>query len=827
MARIKFPEQAFSINISEMRHLTIETRVRPGRVAVFVDINEPQWQGTCLRVIEYFTRLWGGCGNIIVPTDGKVISPLFWRILERFDPDYVRAYARTGQDIEIEEPAKFEQAYQRGIAAWERQISAKTDQNAAKTIRDNLRHSVLTPFGISPELQQELRDRLAPFHFQQWIVEAGSLSAGSIPHHPHTDVADILPYAEHSSRVLRVSDAAPFPQLWWASSFGSVNPELQAQLAKANVAVYEYGRSEDEVKLLINLAVKGYEEIESARFLTNTSVNAMQEILQSAAMRLSMIGLGYYRSIRHQDATEAVIAVAGARIEDFALYYALARMRSRVVWIPPSVLDQLLGPASTGLRIDPAWHFVNDLASLARGDTQRYAGLTLLSVTLTPDQLDQVKARLSDVAVNGISQCQIVKPAQVIPAQPIRHYETNNVSDLRSFAVPEDGMIRLFETPLPQSFAEVNPSKHRWLTELNIRQYEVPRHYVLGESMMGSSSFTTKDVRISSNGPTYFCPSWLILGGASAESSVPRPTIHIPEPLEIFRDVARPTGLSCAISDKGFYAENACQKFGGLDRLAAFLRSRSGQLFTLAFLDKTKPEEDDHLKGVLLSDKRRYFDLDSLAATLGSETEAAQMLDRLSSAAVLYRGFILQCQYCRRADWFPLRELSDSFTCKRCHREQVFTQKHWRHPNQPHLYYQLDELVYLGLEHNMQVPLLALDTLRGARDSFLYVHELEYREKDKDTPMLEVDLNCIADGVLTIGEAKKDDRLGKNDKEDAEAISKQLELARRLCAQRIVFATGSEEWHPSTRERILKAFGDQRFDLVFLARKQLYGEQSI
>src|SRR5208283_5693908 len=88
---------------------------------------------------------------------------------------------------------------------------------------------------------------------------------------------------------------------------------------------------------------------------------------------------------------EAVIAVAGARIEDFALYYALARMRSRVVWIPPSVLDQLLGPASTGLRIDPAWHFVNDLASLARGDTQRYAGLTLLSVTLTPDQLDQVK----------------------------------------------------------------------------------------------------------------------------------------------------------------------------------------------------------------------------------------------------------------------------------------------------------------------------------------------------------------------------------------------------------------------------------------------------
>jgi hypothetical protein len=813
-----------------MRHLTIETRVRPGRVAVLVDINDPQWQNTCLRVIEYFTRLWGGCGNIIVPTDGKQISPLFWRILGRFDPDYLEAYARTGRDIEIEQPAKFEEAYQRHIEAWETQIGEKTHAHAANTIRDKLRNSGWSQFGISPELQQELRDRLAPFYFQQGIVEAGSLSAGRVPHHPHTDVIDILPHAEHSKRVMRVCEAAPFPQLWWASSFGSVNTEMQAQLAKSNVEVYEYGRSEDEAKLLTGLAVKGSEEIESARFLTNTSVNAILEILQSAPTRLSMTGLGYYRSIRHQDATELVIAVAGARIEDFALYYALSRMRSRVVWIPPSVLDKLLEPAPTSLRIDPAWHFVNDLASLAMGNTQRYAGLKLLSVTLTPEQLDQVKARLSDIAVNSISQCQIATPAEVIPAEPIRHYEMNNVSDLRSFAVPEDGMIRLFETPLPQSFAEVNPSKHRWLTELNIRQYQVPRHYVLGERMMGSSSFTTKDIRISSAGPTYFCPSWLIFGGASAESSVPRPTIHIPEALEIFRDVARPSGLSCAISDKGFYAENACQKFGGLEKLAGFLRSRSGQLFTSAFLDKTKPEEDDHLKGALLSDRRRYFDLDSLAATLGSEFEAAQVLDRLSSAAVLYRGFILQCQYCRRADWFPLVELSDSFTCKRCHREQVFTQKHWRYPNQPHLYYQLDELVYLGLEHNMQVPLLALDILRGSKDSFLYVHELEYREKaekDKDKPLLEVDINCIADGVLTIGEAKKDDRLGKNDKEESETISKQLELAKRLCAHQIVFATASEEWHPSTLDRILKAFAEQRFDLILLTRKQLYGEQLV
>jgi hypothetical protein len=394
--------------------------------------------------------------------------------------------------------------------------------------------------------------------------------------------------------------------------------------------------------------------------------------------------------------------------------------------------------------------------------------------------------------------------------------------------VSDDGTIPLFETPLPKSFSNVDPNKHRWLTELTINECHLPRHHELGERLMGSSSFTSHDVRISSIGPTYFCPNWFIFGGASAESSVPRPSIRVPEALEIFTDIARAGALSCATSDKGFYAESACRKFGGLASLAQFLRSASGQSFAAAFLDKTKPKDGEHLKGDLLG-TRRYFDLDSLAVSLGGESEAAaQLLDRLASAAVLYRGFILQCQFCRRLDWFPLGELTDAFTCKRCHREQVFTHKHWRHPSQPHLYYQLDELVYLGLEHNMQVPLLALDVLqRASEDSFLYVHELEYREKDRETPPREVDLNCVADGLLTIGEAKKDDRLGKNDKDESEAISKYLDLAKRLAAHQIVFATASEQWHPSTIERIKKAFQDQRFHPILLTRKNLYGDEPI
>lgn len=809
-----------------MRNLTVSTRVRPGRVAVLVDIEDTQWQSTCLRVIEYFTRLWGGCGDIIIPTDGKAIKPLFWSILERFDPDYLDAYARTGRDVEIEDPSKFEDAYRRHVKSWEQQIGDKAEAHAAAMIQDSLRQSGLTHFGISVELQQELRDRLAPLYFQQRIVEAGSLRASSVPRHPHTDVIDILPHAEHATRVMRLPEGTPFTPLWWAASFGSVNEELRAKLAKLNVDVFNPCDSPDDLNLLIRLALKNYEEIESAAFFANTSVNRIHEILQSAPIRISMTGLAFYRSVRHPDWMELPVAVAGSSIEDFCLYHSLSRMRPRVAWIPPSIVEEALGPPPKNQKIDVVWHFINDLASLSRGTSQRHAGLTIVSVSLTDAQLEHMRTRLSERAVSANHAWQIGLPRDVVPDEPLRLYEANNIAVLRSITVQDDGTIPLFETPVPKTFATVNPSKHRWLTELTFPQYRLPRHYVLGERLMGSGSFTSKDVRISSSGPTYFCPSWLLLGGASAESSVPRPSIRVPEAMEIFTFVARAAGLSCATSDKGFYAQNACQKFGGLAPLAQFLRSQVGQLFAAAFLDKSKPDDGDHLKGVPLAG-RRYLDLNSLATAIRNEKAAADLLDRLASAACVYRGFLLQCEYCRRADWFALGELTDAFTCKRCHRTQVFTSKHWRHPSQPQLYYQLDELVYLGLEHNMQVPLLALDALqRMSTDSFLYVHELGYRELDAEAPPMEVDVNCVTDGLLTIGEAKKDNRLGKNDKEETETISKYLDLAKRLAAHQVLFATAAEEWHPRTAERMKSAFKSERFQLILFNRTHLYGDQA-
>lgn len=498
-------------------------------------------------------------------------------------------------------------------------------------------------------------------------------------------------------------------------------------------------------------------------------------------------------------------------------------MRTRIVWVLQSITADAIGQTAKQPTVNEEFHFAGALASLGRGNSQRNPGLKLISVSLSNAELESVKTRLHQVAIASVLvESNIGDPNDSTLDHPIRYYEANNALRMRSISVPDDGVIPLFDTPLPKNFKTVEPSKHRWITELLLRKYHLPRHYALGSWMIEAPYFTTKDVRVTSEGPAYFCPSNLILGGIDAEESVPRPSIRIPETLEVFEEVARQSGLYCRISDKGFYAQDACQKVGGLHLLAEFLRSGSGQRFIAAFLDRSKPAAGEHLNGVLLAD-RRFLDFDSISVILDDQNEAGRILDRLSLLRVLYRGFVLQCQYCRRADRFPLGELTDAFTCRRCYRQQIFTQQHWRHPEQAHIYYQLDELVYQGAEHNMQVPLLALDRLRReSKDSFLHTPELRYRTGDAEKPLCEADLNCIVDGVLTIGEAKKDDRLGENDNKELAVISGYLDLGKKLGARQIVFATSSELWHSSTLDKLHRAFDNQHLTLKILTHRELY-----
>jgi hypothetical protein len=315
----------------------------------------------------------------------------------------------------------------------------------------------------------------------------------------------------------------------------------------------------------------------------------------------------------------------------------------------------------------------------------------------------------------------------------------------------------------------------------------------------------------------------MILSGQDIDAVAVRPSIRVPEAREIFGKLADCGGLACTTSDKGFYAQDAIAKLGGLDKAGQFFRSKPGRALMNAYLDTTPNQKGQYNKGVRLGD-RRYLSAADLIRALKTVGQAVSYIDDFSKREILYRGYIFQCKFCRNSAWFPLKDISDHFTCPRCHREQVYTSKHWKIPRcQPSVYYELDEIVYQGFANDMHVPTLALDCLRrSAEGSFKYVEELEFRKREESKLMMECDVNCVIDGVVTIGEAKTADRLDKTRSAEATLIEKYRNLATSLGAQRVVFATLATSWDSTTAEKIFEVLAGASLDVWLLTSVDLF-----
>lgn len=806
-----------------MRNITVAASVRPPRLAVLVDRNDMKWQHSCQRIVEFLTRTWGGFGSILIPTDGTSIGAVFWKVLERFDPDLLYTYQRSGHDLEIEEPDQFERVYQSYVSQWEAQVGQESHPAVLDKIRDDLRKASGDCFFITNSLEQELKERLAPFYFENHVVETGAIRADYSPRSPLTDISDLLTQIRHSSQVLTVAKASSIiPPLWWASVFGLQSDELKKSFALQEVESVEVGSDTGELQRLFELAVTGsFGMHRSEGILSSTSQVVLSEPKASTPWAFSNLGLAGYRSLEYKDWEEPAVAVAGNTIDDFALYYALSRLRGRTAWLLPSISD----PATSSLEhTKEHFLFCDALRDLERGGSAKGTGVALVSVSLSTSELEQVSGKLNACYPSKLSINTQIDAHALIPELPIRYFESNNAFRMRSVTVPDDGIIPLFETPIPKSFREVQPAKHRWVTELSLSKHRLPKHYALGWWMLGAKYFSTKDVRVSIEGPTYLCPSYFISAEHDIESSTHRPNIRIPEPLQIFQEISRTVELDVQLSDKGFYAEDTCRKLGGLTALASFLRSQEGQAFCRAFRDESRPQQNEHAKGVLL-DQRRYIDFLAMNTAIGDPDRTRSLLDHLSRSGILYRGFVLQCEFCRNAEFFPLDRLTDQFECSRCHRKQIFTSRHWKYPDQPNLYYQLDEVVYQGLVNNMHVPLLALDVLgRKSKESFLYVPEIRFIPKGSSKPEIETDINCIVDSKLTLGEAKVNDQLESTDRKELQLLDSFGRLAKKLNAAQVVFATSSQHWNQRTVANVQACFKEGPITPIFLTHEHLFSE---
>ena len=347
----------------ELPFKTVNASVRPARVAILVDKADQDWQHTCLRIIEFYSRLWGGAYNIIVPTDGREITEPFWTLLEAFDPDYLYRYAKSGEDLAQSHPEQYADLLKQRVDASIATENSRDRAAITAEVDKHLRASWLeSTFGIGPELHKEIKTRLAPFWFQQYVVQAGPIYAGCAAAPHLTDITKIISSAEHPNEINSIEASGNLlPPLWFRAVTGYLNAQTIEAFKLVNVDVDFFSFSADNISQLIELVIRG--EIRNPRAV-RAGTTVFRDV--TTPFDVSMLELGLYRSLKYQWWQEPLIVVAGSTLEDFCLYYCLSRVRDRVVWVLPSISDRALGTDPGGVMSAAETSFIFGLLSAER-----------------------------------------------------------------------------------------------------------------------------------------------------------------------------------------------------------------------------------------------------------------------------------------------------------------------------------------------------------------------------------------------------------------------------------------------------------------------------
>jgi hypothetical protein len=236
-------------------------------------------------------------------------------------------------------------------------------------------------------------------------------------------------------------------------------------------------------------------------------------------------------------------------------------------------------------------------------------------------------------------------------------------------------------------------------------------------------------------------------------------------------------------SDKGNYFVDTLRRFGSLDEAGAFIKAPSTRSILEKFLSKANSDDGEVI--YLTNDQRAYLNFGAFCLSVGDETRAATLVDELVGKQILERGYILQCERCRLSSWYSLNTLTSTFTCTRCSFSQQFTLAHWKQPVEPYWYYRLAETVYQFYLNNSHLTAQTLYKLKSeSRQAFHYAPEIDLIGFPGPGAKRELDIACVLDGQIVIGECKTEPLQGRE-------VSKFESLLRKLgkSPSRVVFAT--------------------------------------
>jgi hypothetical protein len=788
----------------------ISLGIRPPRLVVLTEDIDLDWQDTMLRILEWFSSCWGGGYALIVPTNGNTIDNEFWWLLEKYDPDYIYFYQKTMLDKKFSNADEYKSWLDSQAHQYMKQNSKKSLEDARKAIDERAGKIGIGHFIISENLQKELKERLNPF--AEWPLTHGIVGE-SIPHYPLTSLWKAFSGMDDKQSILSPEiQVTKELQLCLYSCSGKLNEPLQLKKTVPDAFnLFPHSWNEDNIDELIQMVLKREKDFWRMPF------------------PMTMAGLSFYSDTFASE--EKLIIIVGKTLKEFCLYHALSRLKPHTYWLPFELVNQFsIAQTSTSgsLPMEGTASYLYWLRDIVEDvlKTKIEQKFYIYSNSLNEEEFDLFK-----IAFN--------KANIFIPKEPIidKLERRNDVQSLikgiiRTFEVDvpiknyveqfnEGESVNFLNTPIPKKFPRISPSSHFWLTDVCIERYVLPKVKTLGAKSVIYKNYDRRFVRVSAGGLSYFCPHFAYMQGwGGIENFIARPKLKLFEDFTIIEELFKESDYHIKYSDKGDYQRESCLKFRGCSNLEEFILDEKKRSLLLRYCDDSKSEEG---KGIFLkSDGRRYLWFEEIKNIVDTDTRG--VIDSLIENEIVYRGFIFQCKKCRNAAWYPIEEVTSRFKCSRCNSEQIFKQENWKNPpEEPRWYYKLDEVVYQGIKNNMHVPILTVRQLRKLfKNGFHYTPEIEVRKNlTAEKPDLEIDLVSVIDGEVYIGEATIENEIDTDTIKERNRLEKLREIAAKVRARKVVFATFSDSWSERSIRNVKEIFENSSCVPLFLAKTEL------
>jgi hypothetical protein len=794
---------------SLLRYRLVQRSVRPPRAATIV-CAEGDWRADLLRMMECYSRTWGGDGNgLVACSNSWDIAEAFWPLLTALDADHWAVFYRTRRGLRMSDPATYEAKLAADISAW--MAAHSTTEEDARQLFET--EQILSETGVGPiptPLDQRIRHWLAPLASQQVAVHA-AYKADEPPAHGLVDMCQ-LTYRPTRSVEIDTSGLPAAVQLLVASRTGRLAPGHLARLEEGGAVDRTLVTvTTDEVSQLLEFAWTSQVDMALPRLSRAIAgeedppepVYVTAGFLADTPLAQSRLGCSWYTKVHPGLDSEPVVVICGDSAEDFSYAYTRQRVVGNTYWLPTAPgtdgdLDRVLRETLTRV-----------LSRYAVAPTGNRSVL-LSSITLTMTQLDQLGAELSATVWGrdfnsdkaGALDVRTCDPAALSVRRDLVLLDNAHFGDSLHEPFLGTELAKNVEIPLPSEAKGLRPESCRWQVDIETSDNVLPARWSLhnvltvGDALSHwAARSSTSGISVDSHGRGF------VFGGSPLSQMLVQVRLRFPEATEIFSTLLAESGAAIEESDKGRYTRRMIQLWGDLSTLAEDLRTGPAGSLLSSWISDTVDGDLGRIHQA-----RKYLRLeDVLQITSLAPTEARQLLDRYQRSSIVTRGLVLKCGLCASTSFYRLEDIGPGFRCQRCRQENEIARSAWKGPEEPPWFYALDEVAYQGLRSNIHVPILALAELSRSTRSFLHMPEVVVRRPGRDD--IEVDIWAIVDGRVIIGEAKKSDQLGTSDRNEKKRCAALRDLATEVTADEFVMATASQAWSDRSKNNVERTIG--------------------